>query len=166
VLAFVNRRPDLLVVDEDRVLSHYDLTQAGGGAGSGGDPRVSRHGALAQVAPRDVLQFETMPDRLWGLSGGRLAALRMPADGGASVVYVDLQAQGVRSTHPAAHAGVQLDVEDGTSLTPARGAAVLERAVDGVETRVLRALGDAEWIAFGPRGILDASPGAAARLGT
>jgi hypothetical protein len=166
LLAFVNRRPDLLVVDDDRVLSHYDLTQAGSGGGSGGDPRVSRHGALPQVAPRDVLQFETMPERLWGLSGGRLAALRMPAETGASLVYVDLHAQGLLGAHDSPHPGIQLDVEDGTSLTPARGAAVLERAVDGSETRVLRALGDAEWIAFGPRGILDASPGAATRLGS
>ncbi len=162
-LAFVNRRPDLLSMDSDRVLTHYDLTNAGGV--SGGSPWASRGGSLPQVQGRDVLQFGAVPDRLWGLTGGRHAALRIPDGDHATIMVVDLQTPGVLHAHAGLDRGVQVDVEGGRILTPARGAALLEREPDGTERRVLRALGRTEWVAYGARGILDASPGAAERLG-
>ncbi|MBW2258151.1 MAG: hypothetical protein JRI25_26610, partial [Deltaproteobacteria bacterium] len=41
----------------------------------------------------------------------------------------------------------------------ARGGAILEYDMYGAERRVMRALPEGEWIAFGPNGVLDASPG-------
>ena len=47
---------------------------------------------------------------------------------------------------------------------PTRSSALLERRMNGAESRVYRALPDDEWISFGERGILEASANAAAEL--
>lgn len=150
-LAFVNRRPDLLVLDAEGVLCHYDLSESA----RGGPP----------ARARDVLTINCAVDRLWGLTGGQHAALRLPEDDRCSIVVVDIQHNEV--VHEVANLPrhATLDAESGVILEPARSAAILERELDGRERRVLRALPDGEWISFGRRGILDASAGAGGSIG-
>jgi hypothetical protein len=45
-------------------------------------------------------------------------------------------------------------------LEPARGAAIVERDMAGIEQRVLRSAAESEWLSFGWNGILAASEGA------
>ena len=52
-----------------------------------------------------------------------------------------------------------VDPENGFIIQPARGGAILEMDMYGAEQRVLRALPEGEWIAFGPRGVLECSEG-------
>jgi hypothetical protein len=151
LLSFVNRRPDLLVVDVEHILAHYDL---------GSSVREGR-----PCEARDVLQFGTAPDRIWGITGGQYAALRLPEGTGCTVVFVDIHAQTVVSEVTGLHPGAWVDAEQGFILEPARGAAVLERAMDGSERQVLRALPDGEWVCFSKRGIIDASEGAMGAFG-
>jgi hypothetical protein len=141
----------MLVVDAENVLAHYDLTDS------------ARGGPPAQA--RDVLQFQSTPDRLWGISGGQYAALRLPEGDGCTVIFVDVHAQTVFSEVTGLAPGAWVDAEHGLILEPARSAAVLEREMDGRERRVLRALPDDQWVCFGKRGILDASDGAGGALG-
>lgn len=151
LLAFVNRRRDLIVLDKDGVLGHYDLDSSA----RDGQPAVGR----------DVLTINVPVDRIWGISGGQYCALRLPEqDGTATMLWVDVHAcevaQEVRGLHPTAW----VDAENGLILEPARAGALLEREKDGRERRVMRALPDDQWICYGPKGILDASEGAAAAL--
>lgn len=150
LLSFVNRRPDLLVLDEEHILSHYDLTAS------------VRDNVPAQ--PRDVLQFASAPDRIWGITGGRLAAVRLPEGPGASVLVVDLHTSQVKYEIEGLHPDTWVDAETGNLLEPGRGAALLEREIDGAEKRVLRALPDDQWLAFNRKSVLDASEGAGAGL--
>ncbi len=151
LLSFVNRRPDLLVVDADNVLAHYDLTIS------------VREGRPCPA--RDVLQFPTPPDRIWGITGGRHAAVRLPEGGRCAILFVDLYDQTVVGEIPDLDPGAWVDAESGTVLEPARSAAILERGMDGTEQRVLRALIDDQWVCFGPRGLLDNSAAWAGALG-
>jgi len=145
--AFVNRRPDLLVIDAEHILTAYDL------AGS------LREGTAA--AGRDVLQFSSPPDRIWGITGGRYAAVRLPEGETCSLVYADLAGQAVAAEVSGLDPRTTVDPETGLILEPVRGNAVLEREMDGIERRLLRALPGGEWVSVGPLGILAASPRAA-----
>lgn len=151
LLSFVNRRPDLLVVDAENILAHYDLAVS---------VRENR-----PCEARDVLQFNSAPDRIWGITGGQYAALRLPDGDACSIVFVDVHAQAVVSQVAGLHPGAWVDAEQGFILEPARSAALLERDMEGNERRVLRALPDGQWVCFGKRGILDASEGAGGALG-
>ncbi len=147
LLAFVNRRPDLLVLDDEGVLGHYDLAES---------VRENR-----PAEGRDVLTINVPVDRIWGITGGQYCALRLPEDDRSSIIWVDIHACEVVAEVNDLHRHAWVDAENGLILEPARASAILEREMDGRERRVLRALPDGEWLAFGPRGILDASEGAA-----
>jgi hypothetical protein len=151
LLSFVHRRPELLVLDEEGVLGLYDLLPA---ARDGGAPEVHR-----------ILQFHDVEiDALWGLADGRHAVVRIqePDSGTATLVTIDLDAgkvvHEVRDLLPY----VTLDPGEGAMLEPARGNALLERALSGEERRVLRSLPGGEWLAFEAAGVLERSTGAAA----
>lgn len=150
MLSFVNRRPDLLVVDAEHILAHYDL---------GASVRDKR-----PAEGRDIIQLHRAPDRVWGITGGQYAALRVPEGERCTLLFVDLQRQSVYAEVNDLHRDAQVDAETGFILEPARSGAVLEREMNGAERRVLRALPDDQWICFGKRGILDASDGAAGGL--
>jgi WD40 repeat protein len=151
LLTFVNRRPDLLVLDADNILMHYDLAKS------------ARDRQAAQ--PRDVLQFGAPPDRIWGITGGQFAAVRMPDGDRSTLMFVDIHKQAVVGELSGAHRHAEVDAELGVVLEPARSAALLEREMSGAERRVLRSLPGNQWVAFGPRGILDASESAGGVLG-
>ena len=151
LLSFVNRRPDLLVVDAENILAHYDLAVS---------VRENR-----PCEARDVLQFDAAPDRVWGITGGQYAALRLPEGTGSTIVFVDVHAQTVVSEVTGLHPAAWVDAEQGFILEPVRGAALLERDMKGNERRCLRALPDGQWVCFNSRGWIDASEGAAGALG-
>lgn len=152
LLSFVNRRPDLLVLDKDGVLGHYDLS------------RSAKENTPGEG--RDVLTLNVEVDRIWGITGGQFCALRLPeADGSSTVLWVDIHACEVAYEVRGLHRYAWVDAEYGLLLEPARAGAILERDKDGRERRVLRALPDQQWITYGPKGILEASEGAARTLG-
>ncbi|MFT5456880.1 MAG: WD40 repeat protein [Myxococcota bacterium] len=148
LVSFVNRRPDMLVMDSQGVLGHYDLTD-------GVKERINVEG-------RDVLDLNVAVDRLWGITGGKYAAVRFQDEenGTATVIYVDIESGEVVSEVPGLLPYTWVDPETGDILQPARGSAILELDMYGEEKRVLRALPEGEWIAYGPRGVLDASEAA------
>lgn len=143
LLAFVNRRPDLLALDEENVLAHYDLAQS------------ARSGQ--RTIGRDVIQFGAAPDRMWGITGGKYVAVRIPDGDRSSILFVDIAAQTLASDVGGLHRQAVVDAEQGLILEPARSGALLEREMSGEERRVLRTLPDAQWVAYNSRGILDAS---------
>ncbi|MCB9778881.1 MAG: WD40 repeat domain-containing protein [Alphaproteobacteria bacterium] len=145
-VAFVNRRPDMLVMDQDGVLGHYDLGTA------------LRQGQRAEG--RDVITINVEVDRLWGITGGQYAALRLPEGDRCTILWVDVGSGQVVAEVPHLDPAAWVDAEYGLILEPGRSSALVEREMDGKERRVLRALPDGEWLAFGWRGILDNSPGA------
>ncbi|MEC8423430.1 MAG: hypothetical protein VX000_06610, partial [Myxococcota bacterium] len=146
-LAFVNRRPDLLVLDQEGVLGHYDLS---GAARSSERP----HG-------RDILTINVDVDRIWGVSGGQYCALRLPEGDRCCILWIDIHAGEVAAEVPDLHPAAWVDADAGLILEPARSAAVLEREMSGEERRVLRALPDGQWVSFGQNGLFDTSDGAA-----
>ncbi len=149
-LAFVNRRPDLLVVDEEGVLGHYDLAAP------------IREGVPGEG--RDILDFRVTIDALWGITGGKLCALRIPDGDRATVLFVDLERCDVVHEVTGLHPRTWVDAENGTVLEPAPGGAMLERNPDGSELRVSRSLPGDQWVCFAQNGILEASEAAAGAL--
>ena len=150
LMSFVNRRPDLLVMDAEGVLGHYDLAQA------------IRNNAPGEG--RDVLTLNVEVDRLWGITGGQYCAIRLPEADKCTILIVDVHACDVVHEVTGLDRNAWVDAENGLILEVARSAAILEREMDGRERRVLRALPDGQWISFGWRGILDASEGASSAL--
>lgn len=144
-VAFVSKRPDLLVMDQDGVLTHFDL------APSVRDDRPARG--------RDVLQLHGVVDRLWGITGGQYAAVRLPEGGTSSILFLDLASSQVAAEVNNLHPRAWVDAEYGLILEPARGSAILEREMSGAERRVLRSLSDGEWACFSERGLIDVSEG-------
>jgi hypothetical protein len=143
LLSFINRKPDMLVLDEEGVLSTYDLAAS-----------------VTESTPakgRDLLDFNVPVDRLWGITGGKYAAIRFqePDKGTATVITVDLESAEVVAEVPNLLPYVWVDPETGFILQPARGNAIQELDLYGAERRILRALPEGEWIAFGPDGIFD-----------
>lgn len=147
LVSFVNRRPDMLVLDTQGVLGLYDLT----------DSVKDQKAAVG----RDVLNLNVEVDRLWGITGGKYAAVRfqVPDAQTSTVIYVDLHTCEVVSEVSNLLPYAWVDPESGDILQPARGAAVFELDLWGKEKRVLRALPEGEWMAFGEKGILEASEG-------
>ena len=140
---FISRRPELLVLDEEGVLGHYDLT------------RAVQDGVIA--SGRNVLAINVPVDRIWGLTGGRLAALRLPDGDRCSILFIDIHAGEVTSEVTDLPANATVDDENHRILLPARAGALSELSHTGAEVRVLRNLPDQEWIAFNAKGILQAS---------
>lgn len=149
-LAFVNRRPDLLVLDAEGVLGHYDLEAS------------ARGGAPAEG--RDVISITVEVDRIWGITGGQYCAMRLPEGDRSCILWVDVHANQVVAEVPNLHRHAWVDAENGLILEPVRAAAVLEREMSGEERQVYRALPNGEWLSFGHRGIVRASPGAAGSM--
>lgn len=149
-LAFVNRRPDLLVLDAEGVLGHYDLA-------------ASARGGPAAIG-RDVITINVPVDRIWGITHGKYCAMRLPDGDRATILWVDINASEVVAEVTGLSPGAWVDAENGLILEPARSSAVIEREMDGTERRVLRALPDDQWLSFGHRGIIEASAAAAGRL--
>ncbi|MCP4804408.1 MAG: WD40 repeat domain-containing protein [Proteobacteria bacterium] len=145
-LAFVNRRPDLLILDNDGVLGHYDLGKS------------AREGVPGEG--RDVLDFNVAVDRLWGITGGQYCALRLPEGDTSTILVVDLHACDVVHEITGLSPKTWVDPESGRLLEPARSGAILEREMDGTERRVLRSLPGDQWLSFSGRGIQGASDGA------
>jgi WD40 repeat protein len=147
LMSFVNRAPNLLVLDEEGVLSTYDLT----------DSAKSNVPAIGA----DILELNVRVDRLWGITGGRHAAIRFqePDNGTATIIYVDLARGEVFSEVPDLLPYAWVDPESGSIVQPARGRAILDLDMNGREERVLRALPEMEWIAFNAEGVLDRSSG-------
>lgn len=150
LLTFVNRRPDLLILDEDGVLGHYDLAAS---------VRSNQPGE-----GRDVITINVEVDRIWGITGGQYCAMRLPDGDRCTIIWIDVHACEVIHEVPDLSRHAWVDAENGLILESARSSALLEREMDGRERRVLRALPDGEWISYGWRGILDASEGAAGAI--
>ena len=149
-IAFVNRSADMLVFDEEGVLGHYDLREAaqGGGAAKG----------------RDIITINVEVDRIWGITGGKLCAMRLPEGDGSTILWVDLASNTVVHEVRDLHRRAWVDADNAVILEPARSSAILERRMDGSEHRVYRALPDDEWISFGQRSVYQTSSGAAQGL--
>lgn len=145
-LTFINRRPEMLILDEDGVLGHYDIAE---GIRSGEAPEGT-----------DLLDFNVKIDAMWGISGGRFVALRLPEGDTCTILIVDVDGQEVCLEITGLHCKTWVDLESGHLFEPARSNAIVERDIKGRELRVYRSLPDSEWIAFGPRGIEGASKGA------
>jgi hypothetical protein len=77
IIDFVNRCPELLVMDSEGVLGHYDLTNSV----QTGSPAVGR----------DILSINVPVDRIWGITGGKIAALRLPDGQTSSILWVDIE---------------------------------------------------------------------------
>ncbi|MBN1336552.1 MAG: WD40 repeat domain-containing protein [Deltaproteobacteria bacterium] len=150
LLAFVNRRADLLVVDADGNLSCYDLAE-----GIREDQPARGH---------DVVALDDPIDRLWGITGNRQCALRLPGRASCGIAVVDMHS-GVPAFLKDLPPATVVDVESGALLSPARGSAVLERTLEGREQRVLRSLAEDQWISFQESGILEASENVGEALG-
>lgn len=149
LVSFVNRRPDMLVLDSQGVLGLYDLTES-----------VKEQ---KSATGRDVLNLNVEVDRLWGITGGKYAAVRFQVSEAqtSTVIYVDLHTCEVVSEVSDLLPYAWVDPETGDILQPARGAAILELDLWGKDKRVLRALPEGEWIAFGEKGVIEASEGVA-----
>ncbi len=145
LVSFVNRRPDMLVMDADGVLGIYDLA-----------PSVTEKVAAECT---DVIDLNVAVDRLWGITGGRYGAVRFQEEESATVIFVDLHSGEVVSEVSDLLPYAWVDPESGHILQPVRGNALLELDMYGKEQRVLRALPEGEWVCIGPQGILDNSSG-------
>jgi hypothetical protein len=142
-LSFIPKKPGLLTVDEDGVLTHYDLsTSASGGAAAEGT---------------DLLDFNGTVDAVWGIAGGELAAVRLPEKDSCCIIFVDIASASVTHEVTGLNPTARVDPHTGHILEPARAAAILERRSDGGEHQVYRALPDNQWVTFGHRGIVKAS---------
>ncbi len=147
-LSFINRRPDMLVLDDEGVMGLYDLTES-----------VTKE--LPAVG-QDVLDFNVDVDRLWGITGGDYAAIRFqePEQGTATIIYCHLRKGEVVSEVPGLLPYAWVDPETGNILQPARGGALLEMDMHGNELKVYRSLPEGEWITFNAKGVLQASDNA------
>lgn len=143
LVTFVNRRADMLVLDEDGVLGHYDLAAS-----------------IRDNAPatgRDVIELDVPVDAIWGITGGQRCAVRMVDGDHCSIAMVELGSGEVSTYVTDLPRNTWVCEETGAILTPARASAVLERNAEGREQRVLRSLVEGQWISFGPTGIIEAS---------
>lgn len=146
LIDFVNRSPELLVLDSEGVLGHYDLTASV----QSGRPATGR----------DILTIHVPVDKIWGITGGNLVAMRLPSEQLCTILWVDLSRGEVVGEVQGLPASAEVDDEHGRILIPSRAGAMLELSQTGEELRVLRDLPDNEWLSFGPNGILGASKGA------
>ena len=147
LISFVNRRPDLLVLDEDGVLGRYELANA------------IRQGKPGEG--EDILTVHVEVDQIWGVTGGKHCVMRLPEGDTCSIISVDLHSKEVVHEVSDLHRDAWVDAENGLILEPAPGSALLERELDGRERRVLRSLSDGQWLSYDWKSILDASKDAA-----
>ena len=145
-LCFVNRKPDLLVLDRDGVLGKYDLSEA---LNTGQSPEGD-----------DVLELECEVSGMWGITGGKYAAIRLPENNLCSIIIVDVENSAVVVELPNLHPKTTVNPETGAIIEPVKAGGLLERDITGKEIRVFRSLPGQEWITYGERGIEFASDGA------
>jgi hypothetical protein len=143
LIDFVNRCPELLILDKEGVLGHYDLTES------------VQKGTVA--VGRDVLAINVPVDRIWGITGGSTAALRLPEGDRCTILWIDLHQGEVIGEVRDLPGNADVDDENSRILIPARAGGLLELSREGKELRVLRDLPDQEWISFGENGIMGAS---------
>jgi len=134
---------DLVVLDRDGVLGHYDLAAS------------ARSGQPARG--RDIVTIHAPVDRLWAMADRKHCALRL-SEG--SILFVDVEGRAVASEVKGLDRRACMDPARGVILAPARAGALIERDMAGIETRVLRSAAESEWLSFGWNGILDASEAA------
>lgn len=134
---------DLVVLDRDGVLGHYDLAAS------------ARSGQPARG--RDIVTIQSPVDRLWAMADRKHCAVRL-SEG--AILFVDIEGRLVASEVKGLDRRAWVDPVRGMILEPARGAAIVERDMAGNEVRVLRSVAGSEWLSFGRNGILDASEGA------
>ena len=91
--------------------------------------------------------------------------LRLPEGDASTLLAVDIQSCDVVAEVTGCSRYATVDPESGNLLQPARAGAILERDLYGRDVKVLRSLPGDNWIAFGERGILDASDDAGGALG-
>ncbi len=145
-LAFINRRPELLVLDHEGRLFHFDLGQA---------VRLTQ-----TPKARLVRRLESHANALWGITGGRMVLLRTPSGDRANVLAIEIATGEVIKELKGLHFRTTADPETGHLLEPGRSAGLLERDLEGRQLRVLRSLSSTEWLSFGPRKIEECSSGA------
>jgi len=145
-VCFVNRKPEILVLDRDGVLGKYDLSES---LASGESPEGE-----------DVLELECEVNGMWGITGGRYAAIRLPENNLCSVIIVDVEKSAVVVELPNLHPQTSVNPDTGSILEPVKASGILERDITGKEIRVFRSLPGQEWITYGERGIELASEGA------
>jgi hypothetical protein len=148
IVSFVNRSPQLLVLDQQGVLGIYDLTDS-----------VNNKTA---ATGSEILDFNVDIDQVWGLTGGHVAAIRIQDydNGTASIVFVDLDKGQVISEVKELLPYVVVDLESGNLLQPERGNAIIELDSEGMENRIYRSLPGNEWFTIGTEGLENASPNA------
>ncbi len=151
LLSFVQRHPELLVLDADGVLGLYDLTPAARDGGEAEGYRICRF-------------FDADIDQIWGLEDHKHAAVRIqePDQGTATIVFVDLDDGEVVEEVTGLLPYATVDPVHGRILEPGVGSAILERDMQGDEVRVLRSLPHEEWATFYQQGVLGCSQGARA----
>jgi hypothetical protein len=142
-VAFVNRRADMLVLDKEGVLGHYDLAAG------------LRSGQLAEG--RDLVDFEVPVDRIWGITSGPRCAVRMPDGATCAIAMVDIATGEVCEYRAGLPANSTVCEQTGQIFAPARASAVLELSPGGQELRVLRSLSDDQWMSYNTNGIIEAS---------
>jgi hypothetical protein len=147
-LAFINRRPELLVLDHEGRLCHFDLGQAV---------------RLSETPKARVLHhLESHANALWGITGGRLVLVRTPTGDRANILAIDIATGDIIHELKGVQFRTSADPETGHLLEPGRSAGLLEMDLEGRHLRVLRSLSSTEWLAFGPKKIEECSPGASA----
>ena len=151
-LAFMNRRPELVVLDNDGVLGLYNIAEA----------------IRSGTAPvgKDLIDFNVEIDQIWGITGGRFIALRVREKDSCTILLVDIDGEEVCLEFTGLHPQSWVDPESGHVYEPARANAIIERDIKGRELRVYRSLPGSEWLTFGPRGIEEASRGAGHAIGS
>jgi WD40 repeat protein len=149
-LCFVNRKPELLVLDRDGVLGRYDLSES---LTTGESPEGE-----------DVLELECKVSGMWGITGGRYAAIRLPENDLCSIIVVDVEKCAVVVELPNLHPQTTVNPETGAIIEPVKAGGLLERDITGKEIRVFRSLPGQEWITYGERGIEFASDGAGSAI--
>ena len=144
-MAFVNRSPVLLVIDEENVLSYYDLTVS------------VQTGAAAKGT--DLIQLGTDVEQIWGVTidNKRFAVLKIQDPEETMILWVPLDDDEdpypIRNAHPE----TWLDPMTGNLLEPGKNASILERDRFGEEACVYRSLPNNQWLSFNHNGVLDRS---------
>jgi WD40 repeat protein len=138
--AFVNRSPQLLTFTESGHLYHYDLA-----------PSVTDDVA---AKPTHILTIHVPVDALWGITGGKYAALRLQDEETqtASIITIDISTKEVIAETNGLLPYVTVDPETGNPIEPAIGNAIAEYNPDGSEKTIYRALPNRQWICFSADG--------------
>ncbi len=150
LMAFIDRKAQLLVLDRQGNLLHFDL-------------RTSTNSGLPSQ-PSTVFRAEGRAEAIWGVPDRPFCVIRTPGEtpSTCTMTVIDIPARQVASRLVGLAHGTNVDSEQGVILEPVRSSAVLERELDGREKLVVRSLPDDQWISFNTNGLIGTSPGAGA----